>query len=131
MHRNDAELYATMHELSIAQSILDIVKNHVPSSDLKEVRSVRVKVGKMSGVVPESLDFSFSALITDTDLGSASLNMELVPFRVRCSSCQSVSETEFGIVLCPKCGSNRTKVISGTELQVLDIELADHGQEGV
>lgn len=119
-----------MHELSIAQSILDIVRSHVSASDLKDVRSVRVKVGEMSGVVPDSLEFSFSALVADTDLHSATLAMELIPFQIRCSTCQRVSKTEFGIVLCPVCGGTETTVVSGTELQVLDIELTDHDQEG-
>jgi hydrogenase nickel incorporation protein HypA/HybF len=55
-----------MHELSIAQGILDIVREHVPEGQSAGVRTIEVRVGRMSGVVPESLEFCFEALVLDS-----------------------------------------------------------------
>ena len=46
-----------MHELSVAQSIVEIIQRHVPQSDWERVRVVRLKIGAAAGVVPESLEF--------------------------------------------------------------------------
>ncbi len=63
-----------MHELSIAQNIVDIVQQYVPGEAMGDVRFVRVRVGGLSGIVPESLEFSFSAIVAGTPLGSARLD---------------------------------------------------------
>ena len=119
-----------MHELSIAYGIVDIVRQYVQPPQLKQVRSVRLKVGDQSGVVIDSLEFSYSAITADTDLGGSRLEIERLPFLIECRSCKKQSETEMGVVLCPACGSTETSVISGTELQVLDIEIRENGSEG-
>ena len=46
-----------MHELSVAQSIIEIIQQHVPASELERVAAVRLKIGAAAGVVPESLEF--------------------------------------------------------------------------
>jgi hydrogenase nickel incorporation protein HypA/HybF len=118
-----------MHELSIAQGIVDIVRMHVSENDLSDVRSVHLKVGALSGVVAESLEFSFSAITADTPLSQARLSIDRIPFMIQCQSCGAKSESEMGIVVCASCKSPDTRVISGTELQVLHIELSDHKPE--
>jgi Zn finger protein HypA/HybF involved in hydrogenase expression len=67
-----------MHELSIAQSILDIVREYIPEPRSAEAQSIKVRLGGLSGVVPASLDFCFSAITNDTSLRQAKLNIELV-----------------------------------------------------
>lgn len=114
-----------MHELSIAQSLLEILRQHVPSADLPHVRVVRVKVGAMAGVIPDSLAFSFTALTSDTPLRGARLEIVHIPFTIRCRECGATSAPDLGIALCPFCGSASTEIIAGTELQFTEIELAD------
>ncbi len=67
-----------MHELSIAQNIVDIVQQHLPETRGGEVQSVKVRVGRLSGVIPESLEFCFSVIVGDTVLRGAELAIELV-----------------------------------------------------
>jgi hydrogenase nickel incorporation protein HypA/HybF len=112
-----------MHELSIAQSILDIVRESVPNDELADVRIVRLKLGTFSGVVADSLDFCFSAISAETPLAKAHLEFEHIPFAVRCHHCQKVFENDIGFVVCPDCGGVETVVLSGRELQVTEIEL--------
>ncbi len=114
-----------MHELSIAQNIVEIVHQHVPEDALSGVRSVRLRVGRLSGIVPESLEFSFTAIISGTPLASAMLTIEHVPTLCRCGGCQGDFEASDFVFLCPACGGTDIKIISGSDLHVVDIELEE------
>jgi len=114
-----------MHELSLAQSIVDIVGQYVPIDQARSVKSVKIRIGQLSNVVPESLDFCFAAITTDTPLSGASLEIERIPFTLHCRNCGSSFISESGIVLCPSCGNQNTDVATGTEMQIVEIELLD------
>lgn len=114
-----------MHELSIAQGIVDIIGQYVPAAQAADVRLVKVRVGQMAGVVPDSLDFCFGAIVDGTPLGRARLHIEETPIRSQCSACGEDFAVEGAAFVCPSCGSGDVNVISGTELQVVEIELSD------
>ncbi|HEY4613458.1 MAG TPA: hydrogenase maturation nickel metallochaperone HypA [Bacteroidota bacterium] len=118
-----------MHELSIAQGILDAVRQTVPRCDWNNVGVVRVKVGDSAGVVCESLEFSFHALVADSTLAKARLEIERVPFRIRCHSCGQTFTNEAGVVVCLLCGSTDTEILSGTELEIREVELTETVRE--
>lgn len=67
-----------MHELSVANSILDIVCRHVPAAQGPLVRAVRVRVGDGAGVLPDSLEFCFEAIVAGTPYASARLAVDRV-----------------------------------------------------
>lgn len=114
-----------MHELSIAEGILDIVRQYLPEGDHKGVKAVRMKVGTLAGVVPDSLEFCFSAIIQGTSLQGATLEIEHIPLVVECRQCKARSESELSMFVCPSCGDGKVTVISGQELQVTEIELEE------
>lgn len=114
-----------MHELSIAQSIVEIVRNTVPTEHLQRVLKIQMQVGAMAGVVTDSLIFSFQAITDGTPLGHAQLVVETIPFRIRCTSCGEISIMDDGIMQCPVCQSMKTEVVSGNELYVMAIEMID------
>jgi hydrogenase nickel incorporation protein HypA/HybF len=112
-----------MHELSVAQSIVDIVGQYVPPAEQERVRKVSVRIGAMAGIVPDSLEFCFAAIIHQTPLARAVMEIEHVPFTVACRACKTTAASEPGIILCPLCGSTDTEIIAGTELQVVSIDV--------
>ncbi len=112
-----------MHEMSVAQNIVDIVRQYVPDGQAPRVTTVRVRVGSLSGIVTDSLEFCFSAIVSDTPLGRARLEVERVTASCECQDCRARFEPEFLIFLCPMCGSGRARPISGHELQVVHVEL--------
>jgi hydrogenase nickel incorporation protein HypA/HybF len=118
-----------MHELSIAQGIVDIVKQHVPEPDLPNVRTVRLKIGSVAGIVQDSLEFSFGVITADTPLAHTALTIETIPFTVKCNRCGKESLNEQGLILCSYCGSSDTRTIAGTEMQIEAIELEDTSPE--
>jgi hydrogenase nickel incorporation protein HypA/HybF len=114
-----------MHELSIAQSIVDIIRQYVPEEQEPEVKLVKIRVGQMAGVVPDSLDFCFEAIVKDTPLGNARLDIEAVPLQSECKVCHEVFAVEGACFVCPHCGGGEIRLISGTELQVVEIEVSE------
>jgi hydrogenase nickel incorporation protein HypA/HybF len=117
-----------MHELSIAQNIVDIVQQYVPDTDSGNVRTVRMKVGELSGVVSESLEFCFGAIIMGTPLEGAHLAIEQIPLQTECRKCGNVFRVEEYNFRCPACASDDISIVSGRELQVTEIELNDGGK---
>jgi hydrogenase nickel incorporation protein HypA/HybF len=120
-----------MHELGIAQNILEIVQQSVPESQESAVREIRIKVGQLSGIVPDSLDFCFSAIVNDTKMRQARLAIEQVPTLSQCKKCSHRFGIEDWIFLCPVCQSTNLELISGKELEIVEIELADECEEAI
>ena len=114
-----------MHELSIAQNIVEIVKLNVPPEELSNVSRIKLKIGEISGVVVDSLEFGFHAITSDTELEHAELGVEKIPFIFKCNSCGKKSTNEFGITVCSECGETDTNIISGLEMQIVEVELKE------
>lgn len=112
-----------MHELSIAESIVDIIHQYVEPEQLSRVQTVSVAIGALAGVVPDSLVFGFTAITAGTPLAQARLELRHIPFVVTCPTCNTVAELTPGLARCPACGGLDTMIVSGTELNVTEIEL--------
>ena len=115
-----------MHETSIAASLLDIIRNEMEKHEATRLHLVRVKFGRLTQLVPESLLFAFEMLTKGTDLEGARLELDEVPLLVRCWSCGKEFKPEYENVLlmpCPSCGEEfGHEVISGKELYIESIE---------
>lgn len=118
-----------MHELSVAQGILDLVQQHVPQGQAASVRAVTVRLGALSGVVAESLEFCFSAIVAGTPYGAAFLSIDRVPTRAGCADCSGEFGVEGLVFRCPDCGGPHVRLISGDELQVVAVELEEAESE--
>ena len=122
---------AIMHELGIAQDILEIVRQAVPAEQASAVRSIRIRVGQLSGIVPDSLEFCFQAIVDGTAMQRAGLAIEQVPTTLQCKKCAHrflVSDFEY---LCQECKSPDLEIVSGKELDIVEIELAEEGDEAL
>jgi len=111
--------------MSVAQSIIDVVVDNVPAGRLADVTQVRVRVGSLSGVVVDSLELCFEALVADMPIGRARLDVEWVVTECACDECAHRFEPAGMIFLCPACGSGRTRLVTGADLQVVHVELDD------
>jgi hydrogenase nickel incorporation protein HypA/HybF len=114
-----------MHELSIVANLFEIIEEKVKEQKAKKIVLVKLKVGKLSGIVPEFLTTAFNIYKKDTKAADASLVIEEVPLRRRCQSCQKEVTREDFIFICPSCSSQEMETLSGTELllEKLEIEL--------
>ena len=114
-----------MHETSIALSLLNSLSELAEKERAKEVTKVRVRIGKLSGIVVDSFVFAFNALKPNyPKLGRAELLVEEVPSRYRCLDCGNEFEVEtIYFPECTRCRSVNLKLISGEELEVVDVEI--------
>lgn len=120
-----------MHELSIADAILETVRGEASRRAGARIVTVGVRVGELSGVNPDALRFSFEALVAGTELDPLSLEIELCPRRERCEECGETFEPAGLALSCPKCGGHDTRCISGQELEVAYLEIAESEPESV
>ncbi|MDP2366449.1 MAG: hydrogenase maturation nickel metallochaperone HypA [Ignavibacteria bacterium] len=114
-----------MHELSIAQEIFSIVQQNVDEENLNSVKNVKVKIGKLSNILPDSLLFCFDAIKTNTKLQNVELKIDISPVIIECNDCLTKSEIEPPDFSCPKCNGINIKMTGGDELFVEEIELND------
>ena len=110
-----------MHELSVAATILDMVETEARKAGLTRVAEVRVLVGPLSGINPESLEFCFGALADQSCSKGARLNIEVPVGVMRCRSCGRESEFTRMTYVCPQCGSVDVGVEASRELQLREI----------
>lgn len=115
-----------MHELSIAQRIVEIAEEKAKDSGLSRITGIKVRIGSLTTIVPEALDFCFGFAREDTLAGNANLIIEEIRAEARCSSCKHVFPVEQSFFLvCPSCGSSDTALLKGTELDLISIEGED------
>ncbi len=109
-----------MHELSIAQAIVDVAGRNAGDG---RVTRVYVQVGRLRQVVPSALEFSFELCAHGTTVEGAALELEEVPVGVRCRSCGAGSEPAGFPLSCGSCGGLSVEVVQGEELLVESLEL--------
>lgn len=115
-----------MHEMGIAAQIVEISISSIPDNlENVCVKSVHLKIGKLTAIVPDSLRFCFEVASKDTPLSGAILNIEEVPIVVRCLSCNFEWTIHEAAFLCEKCQSKEIDVISGSELDIVSIEIEE------
>lgn len=113
-----------MHELSIAQSIVDVVETHAAECNAVRVKHVRLRIGEANGIVTESLTFCFEMVAgSNPTLAGAQLVIDSVPHRARCRHCDEEFAVTNFIAQCPTCQEWSQEIVSGTEFQVLEMEI--------
>jgi len=109
-----------VHELAIAESVVDTVTRRLPGA---RITAVHLEIGALSGVVADSVRFCFDLATEGTGLEGATLEITEPPARCRCRSCGAEFQPGAPIALCP-CGSADVAVLGGEELNILSVQVA-------
>ncbi len=113
-----------MHEASIALSILDVIVDRCINEGYHLIESVRLRIGRAAGIMPEALSFAFEAAKADTPAQQAKLIIEIVPVGGCCSNCGSDFDVEETYVFkCPRCGSSVFKIDRGYEMEIVEMDV--------
>ncbi len=112
-----------MHEMAIAQGILDIALEAAADNGAAAVVRIKLQVGEMTEVEPEALTFCFASLAAGTAAAAAELDVEVMPLIGRCRDCGREFRVERFRFLCPGCGSAGVEIVSGRELRVEHLEV--------
>jgi hydrogenase nickel incorporation protein HypA/HybF len=109
-----------MHELSIVQSLIDAV---LDTTGNRVVTGVNLRIGPLSGVLPDALRFCFDVAAAGTSLAGAQLRIDEPQGRGLCRTCGNSFVLTDMFLLCP-CGSADVGVVTGRELQLISVEVA-------
>lgn len=112
-----------MHEMALAEGILDIVLSYAEKSEAKKVTEISILIGEMTGVVDESLEFCFTSIAKGSKAEDAKLVLKHIPLVAKCLDCNTETKIERYNFSCPNCGSVRMETISGRELRVESLEV--------
>ncbi len=112
-----------MHELSIVANLFEILVEKAKEKKATKILSVTLRVGRLSGVVPELLRSSFDIYKQDTLAHDAVLDIEEVPFKLRCLACGAEMIKEDYVAVCDRCRSTDLEILQGTELFLLKMDV--------
>jgi hydrogenase nickel incorporation protein HypA/HybF len=112
-----------MHEMSVTEDILRIVKDHAERGGATKVTDVHLVIGELSSFVDDSIQFYFDLLSPNTIAEGAILHFERIKTRFRCRKCGQEFEPEEQNWHCPSCEALGGDVIAGKEFYVESIEI--------
>ena len=112
--------------MGIAHQLVTIALAAIPDDIEKpRVEKLNLRIGKLAAVVEHSLSFCLEVLTKETPLEGAELVIDAVPVCLRCESCKHEWQTQAPAFGCPACKSGQVTMISGREIEISSIELAD------
>jgi len=113
-----------MHELYLAESILNIVQDYAVKQHFSKVNSISLSFGRLSCIESKSLQFAFDVQAKDTLAENAELHFKIIPPVIHCFSCDKDLEVETYSAVCPNCGGEEVILTVGTEeLQILEMDV--------
>lgn len=114
-----------MHELAIAQRLLETAQRALPQTDVQVVL-VQICLGALAGVSKEELEFGFGVVASGTPFAGARLDIEDIPVIVYCPQCQMEQTlVEPEPLCCPVCGTPTPQLIHGKEIRLKALALND------
>jgi hydrogenase nickel incorporation protein HypA/HybF len=109
-----------MHELAIAESVLETITARTGD---RQVSEVRLEIGQLSGVSVDSLRFCFELAAAGTGVDGAALDIVEPEGRAGCRTCAEEFLLADRILLCA-CGSSDVQVLAGEELRILSVQVS-------
>jgi len=112
-----------MHEMSLAESIREIVDDARGQDPFVRVRTIVLALGELAAVEPDSLRFCFEAVMKGGPAEGAELRIEEVPGQGYCPACACSVALHALYDACPACGAYGVQVTGGSRMQVLELEV--------
>jgi hydrogenase nickel incorporation protein HypA/HybF len=113
-----------MHELSLVNSLLEILDDYTRDEAFIKINSLHLSMGRLACVDRQSLQFAFDVQSRGTKAEGARLAIDLLPAVIYCFACGIETHEDHFKAVCPKCGSNEVTLTGGTEeLQLLEIDV--------
>lgn len=109
-----------MHEMALAQAVLDLALDHAAGA---KIRCVRLVLGALSHVEPRALEFGFDVVAKGTMAEGATLAIDRPPGTAWCVDCNASVEVTAHGEPCPRCGGFKWMLTSGDEMRVVELEV--------
>ena len=112
-----------MHEMSLCESILDVLEQQAQLQQFRTVKTVCLEIGKLSCVEIDALRFSFSAVMENTLAASATLKIIEIDGQAWCQSCQQTVIITQRYEECPHCGAYPLEINDGEQMRIKELEV--------
>jgi hydrogenase nickel incorporation protein HypA/HybF len=113
-----------MHELGIAQAALEQALEQARQADARQIARIGLRVGVLSGVDPDALQFAFEAILAGTPADGAVIEIASVAAIAHCAPCGRDFTAEADPVCeCPVCGQPSVDFKQGRELELTRLEV--------
>ena len=112
-----------MHELSLCESILQIIEENAASQGFSKVKKVWLEIGALAGVEKEAMYFGFDVVCKDTLADKAALEIIDLPAVAWCMPCAKNVTVTQRYDACPVCGSYQLQISQGEELRIKELEV--------
>jgi len=112
-----------MHEMSLAQSVVRIVEDAARAQGFARVRTVRLEIGRLSGVEPDALRFCMDAVTRGTVAEAARVEIAEPGGTGWCMRCAKPVAVNARFDACPDCGSDEVQLTGGAEMRVTELEV--------
>jgi hydrogenase nickel incorporation protein HypA/HybF len=113
-----------VHEAGLAQTALEIASERARERGATRIHRLVLRVGDLSGVVPDALRFALEALSAGTSAEGAEFEIEVVPVECHCPTCDRPFRPTDVIYTCPDCGAKSSDVRQGHELVLHSMEVS-------
>jgi hydrogenase nickel incorporation protein HypA/HybF len=112
-----------MHELALAQSIVELVQDQARRDAFVRVTAIRLSIGALAHVDPRALEFGFDAVARDTIAEGAKILIDRPAGTGFCMDCRKNVAIGAHGEPCPSCGGSQWVLVSGNEMRVVDLEV--------
>lgn len=103
------------------QNTLDLALARARQNGATRIDCLTLKIGGLSGVMPEALEFAFEVLIRGTMAEDARLEIETIPVVCYCQNCDRSFQPEEYIFDCPQCQQISSDIVTGRELELASV----------
>lgn len=112
-----------MHEMSIAEGVIQLLEEQAAAQQFSRVRTVWLEIGPLAAVETEALRFCFEEVTRGSLAEGARLEIVEVPGIAWCLGCSSSVPVRQRYDACPHCGSHHLQITQGDELRVKELEV--------
>lgn len=112
-----------MHEMSLCESILQIIEESARAQGFRRVKTVWLEIGELSGVEVEAMRFGFDAVTQGSMAEGARLEIVETPGVAWCMQCQKPVSAHRRFDPCPECGGFQLQVTGGDQMQIKELEV--------
>lgn len=116
-----------MHELSVCLALLQKVQAIAAERNARLVTRIELGIGPLSGVESDLLRNAWPLAAAGSIAEHAELAIDETDIVVRCTVCDAETAASANRLICGACGDFRTNLVSGDEMTLLRLELADTG----
>ena len=113
-----------MHELTIAHNLVEIATQAIQEVGAERVETVYLKLGVLSGVTKDALQFGYNIATQETPLAGSRLKIEEVPVVIYCAKCQAEHTLpDMQWFVCPVCGTPSSTIVQGQEIEIVSLDI--------